>query len=506
MVAAFLQTHRSLMTSLAKSWLDSGVERFEVWSGYERLACWPPSEERTGPYTSAPIWISGKEAGQLKVAGCHTAEYANRLQADASFIAEILTCDNNTSAMAAELIATRDQLIAMYDLTRSASTLLDLDQTLEFLAQETAQLTHASSAVITLKLPDVDLKMNYFPELLIDKEKLLQQIDALKANKSNYWFVTGGLENSDDGSLNLLLVPLHVRGADIAAIGIHTDIQQVALSPIIKILQTIADYTAVRIENLLMVRESIELTKLQAEMELAKNIQASLLPKKIPLIQGLDLWAISKPAEMVGGDFFDIIEKADNRLTFAVGDISGKGIPASIPMATARALIHFQTEAFLSPSPQSILCSLNDELFKDFTDLEMFATVFVGQYYTQSSQIQYANAGHSPVIYKPHQGKAQLLKADGIPLGLLATATYGNHFINLSPEDLLIIGTDSFYESLNMNKEAFGLERLLTQVNALARRSAKEIGTGLMEALENFQGKRAQDDDRTLIVIKRTTN
>jgi phosphoserine phosphatase RsbU/P len=173
-------------------------------------------------------------------------------------------------------------------------------------------------------------------------------------------------------------------------------------------------------------------------------------------------------------------------------------------MATARALIHYHTESFPQPTPETILGSLNDEFYKDFTDLGMFATAFIGQYNPAKNVLQYANAGHSPVIYHPSRGKAHLLKADGIPLGLFTSASYGNHQLHLSNEDVLIVGSDAFYETHNTEDELFGIERLLQQVDLLSHRSAKEIGEGLFEAVKNFRHTNPQDDDQTLIVIKRT--
>lgn len=504
MLAASLQPHTAILNELAKNWLDSGADRFEIWSGENRVACWPPSRSVDGACLSAPIRVGGKEVGQIRIAGSPDHLSMSRLRTDANLLAALLTCESNTSDMAAELIATRDQLLALYNLSRSANISIELNRALELLIGDTLQLTQAQACFIVLKLGESPIQFIFQPQLQIDQNDLLCHIEAMQLNRANFWFVPGGSSDPAGMKNNLLLMPFSVRGAEIAVIGLHTDTEQVSLSPLIKLLRTIADFAGMRVENLLMIRESMELARLQAEMELAKTIQESLHPKKIPAVCGLDIWATSQPASVVGGDFYDLIERPNQLLTFAVGDISGKGIPAAIPMATARAIIHYHTQSSPPPPPQTILNSLNDEFYKDFTDLGMFATAFVGQYNPSASVLQFANAGHSPVIYSPDQGKAHLLKADDIPLGLLTPVSYDNHQLYLNPDDVLIVGTDSFYETQNPREEAFGLDRLLQRVESLSDRSAKEIGEGLIEAIDDFRHTKTQDDDQTIIVIKRT--
>jgi sigma-B regulation protein RsbU (phosphoserine phosphatase) len=506
MITAFLQTHQPLVAALAKNWLDSGVERFEIWAGENRLACWPASSHPApGPALSAPVVVEGQEICRLTVRGGPDGSLKNRLQSEASLLAALITHENNTGAMAVELIATRDQLLALYNLTRRAGNSLEFGPTLEYLVQETVQLTQSRAAAIALQLNGSGLQIVQHPGPLMETASVLQHIETLKARRAAFWFVPGAQTGANEVGNNLLWMPIDVRGADTAVVCIRTGVEQVSLSPLIKLLRTIADYIGVRIENLIMVQESMELAKLNTEMRLARNIQASLNPKTVPVVQGLEVWAASQPASIVGGDFYDLIIKQDGPFTFTAGDISGKGIPAAIPMATARALVHYHTEAFPPPTPQMILCSLNEEFTKDFTELGMFATAFVGQYYPSTGIVLFANAGQSPVIYCPRNGKAHLLLPDSIPLGLFSGTEYGSRQLRLDPEDVLVIGTDGFYETHNDSNEPFGIDRLLQAVDARSGLSAQEIGEGLFAAVEHYRHL-LQEDDQTLIVIKRTSD
>jgi sigma-B regulation protein RsbU (phosphoserine phosphatase) len=132
----------------------------------------------------------------------------------------------------------------------------------------------------------------------------------------------------------------------------------------------------------------------------------------------------------------------------------------------------------------------------------MFATAFIGQYHSQSQKLLYANAGHSPVIYRPAEGPARLLEADSTPIGVLRVSLCKNHQVALGPGDILIVGTDGFSEARNPNDEMFGYDRLLELVDQSAERSARAIADALFAAIDRFGVGRPQDDDQTLVVIK----
>ena len=151
---------------------------------------------------------------------------------------------------------------------------------------------------------------------------------------------------------------------------------------------------------------------------------------------------------------------------------------------------------------QEIVSQANEELYADFTDVNMFATVFVGQYNQTSHQLTYANAGHSPVIYRPLNREAQLLEADGTALGVLPTSFSQDHAVTFRPGDMLIIGTDGLNETQNEQQEMFGYDRLLELINSVPHLPAEEIGKTLYEAVSTFSVGQPQFDDQTLMVIK----
>jgi phosphoserine phosphatase RsbU/P len=504
MLGNFLEANRALFSTLADTWLNSDTVMFSVWMDHRLLVCWPPSARNVEPCLVEDILIKGKKIGELRVAGKCDAATASRLRMDASFLSNLAAQETDMGAMASELIDTRDQLVALYNLTQTTGTSLDLDQSLVYLSYETYDLTQSLAAFIAVKLEGAPAHITYHPHQLLEDHCIVAYLEDLKSDERDFIFI----ENSQTGDpceeQNLLILPYKVRGVEIAAIGIHTKVGRSALSPVIKLLRTIAEYAGAHIQNMLMVQESMRLNKLEVEMELARNVQISLLPTHTPLITGLDIWADSRPASVVGGDFYDFIERSGKPLTFTVGDISGKGMPASLPMAMTRTVIRSQVNAYQLPTPQNILRSSNAALYEDFNQLGVFATVFIGQYNRSGNELLFANAGHSPVIYCPNKGRAQLIEASDIPVGMLPGTPFENHLLRLSPNDVLVVGTDGLYEVRNGQDQLLGYDCLIDQVVSLSHGTAKEIAVGILDSIANYRGAQAQEDDQTLIVIKRT--
>jgi serine phosphatase RsbU (regulator of sigma subunit) len=241
---------------------------------------------------------------------------------------------------------------------------------------------------------------------------------------------------------------------------------------------------------------------LRAELCVAAKIQTQLLPRQVPQVAELDIFAHSRPAEQVGGDFYDVSSQPDRPFVFVLGDISGHGLPAALLMTMTRTIFHTATRSLPLLDPQTILQRTNEDLYEDFTEVGMFVTVFVGCYDACSAQFWYANAGHAPVIYCPKGGTATLLKADAPMLGVLPTSTYTNHLLPFQEGDLLLVGTDGLNESFNAQEEMFGYDRLLKAVEMLAPLPAQGVGCELLRIIELFTQGHQQSDDQTFIVLK----
>ena len=277
-------------------------------------------------------------------------------------------------------------------------------------------------------------------------------------------------------------------------------------APDLKVFSTIASPAAATIENALFHQEMLKQTRIQTEMDLARQIQMRLLPQSTPPIPGVTLTAMTKPASQVGGDFFDFIQSGQNILTFAVGDVSGKGMPAALLMAMLRTVMRNKADTVGGANPECLLEQINQALYQDFTDVDMFATLFIGQYDYLQHLLYFANDGHAPVIFRPDKGRAHLLSADAPPVGVLDFNLAAQHVLAFQPGDLLVVTTDGINEAENRHGEMFGYERLLTAVDELATADVTVIAQELQAQSTAFAKGRPQSDDQTLLVLKRNAN
>ena len=248
--------------------------------------------------------------------------------------------------------------------------------------------------------------------------------------------------------------------------------------------------------------DNYDLAKLQVEIELAKRVQQSLLPKELPQRPGLEVWAATRSAFDIGGDFYDFVDTPDRPLTIVVGDVSGKGMAAALFMAVTRRVLRTQANFRAAPSPQTIVRYTNAELYADFTNSIMFSTAFVGQYHDAPHSLVYANAGHSPVIYCPRGGKAQVLQANATALGVIPKSNVADQELVFEAGDVLVIGTDGLNEARNGEDRMFGYYGLKTTVEATAHLPAHAIVAALFEAVDRHSSGDTAQDDQTLVVLK----
>jgi len=300
----------------------------------------------------------------------------------------------------------------------------------------------------------------------------------------------------------LCFVPIQVRGQAIAALGLFNKQGGDFASPDLKLIRTIAEQAGARIETILLYQENLEQAKFGAEMDLAAGIQLRLLPRTTPVVKGLDMYARSRPALQVGGDFFEFIASPERPVTFAVGDVAGKGMSAAMLMSITHTVLRNAARFMPTPMPADIISRVNKDLYDDLTEVGMFVTTFVGQYDSMKRELRYANAGHSPVIFCNAGGTARMLVADGAPLGVLDISFCENQVVPFNAGDVIVVATDGFSEARNAENELYGYDRLLTLVEQLADRTAQEIAGEMYDAISRWSAGGAQDDDQTLVVVK----
>jgi sigma-B regulation protein RsbU (phosphoserine phosphatase) len=256
-----------------------------------------------------------------------------------------------------------------------------------------------------------------------------------------------------------------------------------------------------------LVEEVSEKKRLEQELEIAREVQATLFPKQLPHLRGMAVFGGCEPTRVVSGDYYDFIVEDEARLDIVVADISGEGISAALLMANLQAAMRNQLLSIKHDSPEDIekslakvVAQLNRQIYLN-SPAEKYATLFLSRYDAERRQLSYCNAGHLPPILLDGQG-VQMLEATGMVVGLLPNASYQAKSVELSPGTMLAIFTDGVTEAVNGADEEFGDERLLEALKGSRTRTPEGIYKFVIEKIRDWQGDLPQHDDITLIIAK----
>jgi serine phosphatase RsbU (regulator of sigma subunit) len=245
--------------------------------------------------------------------------------------------------------------------------------------------------------------------------------------------------------------------------------------------------------------EALRAERINQELRVARLIQQTLLPKQLPDLPGYDVAAFYRPARAVGGDFYDFIYFDDGRVGFVIGDVTDKGIPSALLMATTRATLRAMAQRYISPG--EVLCQTNKALTPDVPP-SMFITCLYVLLEPKSGQLVYANAGHNlPYLYSGRN--ITELRATGMPLGLLPGMQYEEYETMMKPGESLFLYSDGLVEAHNVDREMYGTPRLEEEMRCCSY-AAPGLINHLVLSLYSFTGIHwEQEDDITMVVIDR---
>jgi len=260
------------------------------------------------------------------------------------------------------------------------------------------------------------------------------------------------------------------------------------------------DYTAcVCLEHL----SKEERHQLESELELAQDVQKMLLPQEVPDIPGLEIAAFSRPAQIVGGDYFDFVDFRNGFHGLAIADVAGHGVSASLHMASIQALL--RTLVPINKSPAEVMRQVH-KLFIHNIRFETFVTFFVGAFDSSTKTLTYCNAGHLPPLIlrknKSKEDSIEMLRPTGAAIGLVEEALFAEKTVELHNEDLLVLYTDGVTEAVNHQNQEFDRERLETLIRQVERLPVKEVIQKIRLSLEEFSEGRPLADDTTIVVCK----
>ena len=246
-----------------------------------------------------------------------------------------------------------------------------------------------------------------------------------------------------------------------------------------------------------------EKERMMSELRIAGEIQKSILPKETPLHhnEGFEIIGKLHSAREVGGDLFDFFLLEDNFLCFAVGDVSGKGVPASLFMSMARTLYRVYAQKFREA--RHIMHAMNKELSRD-NDQSVFVTFIAGTLEMDTGKFSWCNAGHNPPYLVGHNKSLMILEdKHGIPLGLYENQLYRSSEKTMKEGETLVFYTDGITEALSPDDTFFGEERLMKLITNEKITSSEKLNHLIIDEVNQFVGKEDQSDDLTVLTIHR---
>ncbi len=357
-------------------------------------------------------------------------------------------------------------------------------------AGQAAVVSAAQSAVQPMDIAPNDPLIAYFlsSPVAVEVDRLQLASPTLKALKE------AGVK---------LTIPLVSQGELVGLINLGGRMSEQDYSSYDKgLLNSLATQAAPALRVAQMVLEqqaqARERERIEQELRIARIIQQTLLPKELPDQPGWQLSTFYQPARAVGGDFYDFIPFEDGRLGLVVGDVTDKGVPAALVMATTRSIL--RSSAQENQSPGVVLERANDLLFPDIPP-RMFVTCFYAILDPRSGTLQYANAGHD-LPYRWRDGEVAELRATGMPLGLMPGMQYEEKEAILEPGESILLYSDGLVEAHNPARDMFGFPRLITLLGT--HESQEATIDYLRHELSAFVGEDwEQEDDITLVTLKR---
>jgi sigma-B regulation protein RsbU (phosphoserine phosphatase) len=265
-----------------------------------------------------------------------------------------------------------------------------------------------------------------------------------------------------------------------------------------QILMLLASQVAIIVEKAMLHEQLVEKKRLEAQLEVARQVQLALLPERDPEIDGFDISAYNFSTEEVSGDYYDFVKPYEDNLGLVIADVSGKGVPASLLMAFLRASLRAAIHTGYAPNVS--MAKVNYLLWESI-DPHQFVTCFYGMLDATNRTLAFVNAGHNPLLILSHDGP-RFVERGGLPLGLFKDTRYYEYYLPIDAGQILVLYTDGATEALSPDGQEYGRSRLVDAVSRSRDRRAREMIDYIYNEIFEWTGGRGSGDDVTFVVIK----
>ena len=297
-----------------------------------------------------------------------------------------------------------------------------------------------------------------------------------------------------------LLIPLRHRGDLEGILSLGKKLTNTSFSyEDATLLNLLSGQIAIAIENSKLYQEKLEKQRIERDISFAREIQRMLLPQLFPKDVFYEISAINIPSKEVGGDYYDFVRLDVSKMGIAIGDIAGKGIPASLLMSNLQAA--FRASASHTSDPAVVMTQVNSQITRT-TSPEKYATFFYGIFDKSNYLFTYTNAGHNFPILRLLGGECRFLRESGLVIGIDEHAQYEQHQLQLQSGDLLVFYTDGITEALSSDEREFGEERLLRIIQQYNWITTEQLRNKIYDSVIDFAKGTSQYDDLTLVIFQ----
>ncbi|HYP54341.1 MAG TPA: GAF domain-containing SpoIIE family protein phosphatase, partial [Pyrinomonadaceae bacterium] len=267
----------------------------------------------------------------------------------------------------------------------------------------------------------------------------------------------------------------------------------------LEVLKMLASQVAIIIEKAMLHDQVVAKKRLEAQLEVARQVQLSLLPARDPVVEGFDISAYNFSTEEVSGDYYDFVNIYDDQRGLVIADVSGKGVPAALLMAFLRASL--RAAIHIGYAPNISMAKVNYLLWESIEN-HQFVTAFYGVLDATNRTLAYANAGHNPPLLMDAEGNVRFIERGGLPLGMFRDTRYYEYYVPIEPGHILVLYTDGITEADKGDGEEYGRARLERAVREGRDLSARELIDFIYTDMLEWTAGRGATDDVTFVVIK----
>lgn len=412
--------------------------------------------------------------------------------------------------------ASTERLGLLVQLSQAFNSSLDLDQVLNTVIDAIISAMHAERGFVVLRGPGGVLEFRAArginqttindPQFEISRGVIDQVIREGKPVLTSNAQMDSRFMNRQSvailGLASILCAPLKVRDETLGAVYLDNRLQAgVFTENELDLLSAISASAAIAIENARLYQVAVEKGRMENELQVARNVQSSLIPEEAPKLPGWDFASCWLPARVVAGDFYDFFQSNDASLNVVIADVSDKGFPAALFMADSRSLV--RASMLQARNPLEGFTTANRLICADSSS-GMFLTLFYAHLEQDSGKVTFINAGHNPpLLYRQGKTHPAQLSRTGMAMGVEESASYQLGHVTLKSGDTLLLYTDGLPDAINSEGQGFGMSRLDEVIQAHRHENIQSLLTSLQEALSSFIGEAEPFDDITAVAIQR---